>query len=230
MARDDENVAPPSTLDNRHAIETRVRRLAMLLSTTSTSMGEQGAFHAGPSVDAGVRTLREGAVRAERRVASVGHAGSRWLREIEKTLLSELARAAWLSETVCLDAGPEAWPDLFAAAETCRNEVREAAARDPSLFAPVGFDTATVGSVPAPFTDPPGWCVAEAGWMVAMAHGGIPMIVAPWDQGGTRHWLASVGGVGVGHASDAAEAARRAQAAHLALFGGGARLACAASP
>lgn len=207
--------------EGRRLDEERVAGLARLLVRAAASMGDQAEFHRGGAVDSGIRTLRDGAARAERRLGSVAHAGSRWLREIEKTLLTELARAAWLADAVCDEAGPEAWPDLSVAADDCRREVRAAAARDPSLFAPIGFDAAGLKSrESASLGGEAAWRKVEDGCFAAVTDLGVPLTVAVWGHGGGRLWLASVGGVGVGLFPDAEGAAARAEAANRSLFGG----------
>lgn len=204
----------------RRIAEQRVTGLGRLLTRTAACMVDQREFHSGGAIEDGVRTLRDGAARAERRIGSVPHAGSRWLREIEKTLIAELARATWLADEVCEEAGDVAWPDLAEAAEECRREIRAAAERDASLFAPSGFDAADVRSrAAASLSTEADWRVMEEGCFAAVAQSGIPLAVAAWRHGGSNLWLASVGGVGVGLVSEPDGAARRAEDAYRSLFG-----------
>jgi hypothetical protein len=211
----------------------RIGRLCGLLRRFANVMAEQASFHASVRMDFTVGSVAHAAAQAERRHGQVAIAGTRWLLEMEKTMLGELMRGANYAAAVLAEAGAEAWPDLAAVAHEARDALRHAAAEAPWIFAPASFDPASLEAArPAPFEDPAGWKATEPQAFAKVAPGGVLLSVVAWERAGGRSWLAQVGGIGFGlHAAPAA-AARHAGAVHAAIFqdrdaeGGPADLAC----
>lgn len=209
-----------SDLTTGDGAEARLRRLAELLGRFARLMEEQAAFHASERMVFSVSVVRSAAAQAQRRMGRVRDAGARWLYEMEKSLLADLARAAHAASAVAGEAGDEAWPDLAAAAAEARGVIREAAERDASLFSPQGFNPEAVANAPsAPFDDPSGWRAVDEDCFVAVGTLGVPMAAVAWGPQGGRRWLAQVGGIGMGFHDTPSLAAKAAGLAHGDWFG-----------
>lgn len=204
----------------QEAIEERLRRLCTLLSGMARLMSEQAEFHSGALMDLGLDRMREAATLAESRMGRLSIAGNRWRREIEKTMLTNLARGVFTSHAILGEAGTEAWPDLFQALEGARHEIAQAALRDPSFFMPEDFRPDLISEArPAPFLQPQGWRELDGECYVRLETDKIPIAVVGWGNRDNKTWLAQAGGIGVGFYADPALAAQHAEEAYELLFG-----------
>jgi hypothetical protein len=209
-----------AAFDGLEGVRERLRGEVRVLVDFLRVMREQANFHSSDAMCLGADSARAAAEMAVRRLPRIDAAGPNWLREMEKTLLCELARAVNLSATVLGEADAEAWPDLAAVADGALGLLGAAADADPSLLAPAEFDLAAFGEgEEAPFSDPPGWRRYGQRGYAALCERGVPAAVLPWSQGAEKGWIAQVCGVAVSFHASPEAAAGAAAGLHRAWFG-----------
>ncbi len=194
-----------------------VDNMASLLSWLAEAMANLDRVSGGEGTAFAVTNFREASDLASRRVGTARHAGPRLLREIQKTLLVELARCALLAASAVDEAGSDASQDLASAAALARGELRAAAIRDPGLLAPPAFSASEVLACeePAPFAEPAGWRSVGRGCFATVDPRGVVLSVMPLSG----EYMGRVGGTVVAVRTDAAAAARAAISVRDTLLG-----------
>lgn len=191
----------------------RIDRMATILKSMSDAMNDQSSFHVDHSVTFGVTNLKEAAVIAARRALSAPLAGPRQLREMERTVLFELAQATLLGQTVIRQAGSEMWPELEIATAEALVAVRDAACRDITLLGCT--DHKDEDTLRLPFAEEIGgdWRRVSAEQCLMIRQDGIALSANSLGNPVTGPWLARMGDIPVGITDTLDEAAHAAEAA-----------------
>lgn len=189
---------------------------ARLLSTMADAMGEQSEFFADDGVAFSVHDVRAAAELAARRASAAASAGPARLREMERTVFIELARAALGADAVLARAGGEAWPTLSDAVSAALELVRASLEADPAI---VGWSPSPSDADAATAAGHDGWRTLPSGTRLLEVDGGIALLAEPLGDRRDARWVARVGLLPVAVRPTAEAACEAAAGAYTRLRG-----------